>query len=313
MEFSKIREILLLTVLLAAGLTGAALLGDRLVAAKPSLPESYEDEDLSLQGEKLKGYAFGFEGLIADWYWMRSLQYIGGKFVKASDRTISLDDLKPLNPRLLYPLLDNATTLDPNFLTVYYYGAIVLPAIDPKEAIAIAEKGIRNNPSEWRLYHYLGFIHWRLGEYSKAAEVYEKGSRIEGAPPFMTLMVAKLKSDAGSRDTAREIYRQVYEQARDSQSKRNAELRLLQLDSLDERDAIGEAISEFREANGRCPSGWRELLPILSRKEIPGDRDFRIDKEGRVVDPTDAPYLLTSEGGECAVALDKERTAIPLK
>jgi hypothetical protein len=41
---------------------------------RPALPDSYADEDLSLQGARIKGFALGFEGLLADWYWMRSLQ-----------------------------------------------------------------------------------------------------------------------------------------------------------------------------------------------------------------------------------------------
>ncbi len=45
----------------------------------PVLPENYADEDLTLQGAKLKGFSLGFEGLIADWYWMKSLQYLGDK------------------------------------------------------------------------------------------------------------------------------------------------------------------------------------------------------------------------------------------
>ena len=116
----------------------------------PPLPENYVDEDLALQGAKLKGYTLGFDGLIADWYWMQSLQYIGEKIVN-SQNIQNLEKLEQLNPRLLYPYLDNATTLDPNFAAVYSYGAVVLPDINPEQAIKIAEKGIANNPEQWRL------------------------------------------------------------------------------------------------------------------------------------------------------------------
>ncbi len=159
----------------------------------PQMPENYTDEDLSLQGEKLKGYSFGFEGLLADWYWMRSLQYIGNKVVKSTEETVNLDDLRPLNPKLLYPLLENAATLDPHFLEVYSYGAVVLPAINPEQAIKFTEKGIANNPDEWRLYQHLGYIYWKLNKYEKAAEVYQKGSEIKDAPPFMKLMAEAAK------------------------------------------------------------------------------------------------------------------------
>ncbi len=96
---------------------------------------------------------------------MRSLQYIGEKVVKSSNETLNIENLTALNPRLLYPLLNNATTLDPQFMEVYAYGAVVLPAIDKEQAIKFTEKGITDNPSEWRLYQQLGYIYWRLGNF----------------------------------------------------------------------------------------------------------------------------------------------------
>lgn len=313
MKLSKANEILVLIAILVAGFSSIYFLSGRLDSEKPRLPETYQDEDLSLQGERLKGYAFGFEGLIADWYWMRSLQYIGRKFINAGDKTINLEDLSTLNPRLLYPLLDNASSLDPKFMAVYNYGAMVLPAIDDEQAIAIVKKGIENNPGEWRLYHYLGFIYWRLHRYQEAGEVYDEGSRIKGAPGFMKLMAARMRGDAGSIDTARAIYREVYQQAQDSQTRESARLRLLQMDFFEERNVIRQALSEFRKKNGRCPADWQEVTPLLLEKKIPGGREFRIDERGRLVDPGNAPYLLSEVKGRCDVILDKDRTELPLR
>src|SRR5688572_17987394 len=102
--------------------------------ARPVLPPDYADSDLALQGKKLKGYSLGAEGLIADWYWMQSLQYLGGKIVSSEDETVRIDDLTALNPRLLFPYLENATELDPKFTAAYSFGAIVLPGVDPAKA-----------------------------------------------------------------------------------------------------------------------------------------------------------------------------------
>ncbi|REJ78021.1 MAG: hypothetical protein DWQ47_16875 [Acidobacteria bacterium] len=313
MKLERTHEFLLLGAILIAGFVSVYALSDRLVTAKPQLPAGYEDEDLSLQGARLKGYALGFEGLIADWYWMRSLQYIGKKFIDNSDKTIRLDDLSDLNPRLLYPMLDNASTLDPKFMALYNYGAMVLPAIDDEEAIAIVKKGIENNPKEWRLYHYLGFIYWQLERFEEAADTYEKGAAIEDAAPFMTLMAARMRGDAGSLDTARAIYRQVYDQAEDSQTKENARLRLLQVDFFEERDAIRKALTEFRKANGRCPSRWSDVIPLLVDTTLPSGRELRANENGALVDPSDAPYLLTDKDGNCDLGLDRESTRIPLR
>ncbi|MBS1793858.1 MAG: hypothetical protein JSS81_08385 [Acidobacteria bacterium] len=276
---------------------------------RPVLPESYADEDLALQGARLKGYSFGAEGLIADWYWMQSLQYIGDKVLK-SEGNINLENLKPLNPRLLYPLLDNATDLDPQFTAAYSYGAVVLPAIDPRQAIAITEKGIRANPNEWRLYQHLGYIYWRLGDYEKAFEAYSEGAKIKDAPPFFRMMAARMKTAGGSRETSRAMYRQLFDGAEDKQTKEVARLRLAQLDSLDEREALGAALRQFKEKNNRCAGNWSELFPLIKNVRLPGDRDFQIDRAGNLVDPTGVPYLLDKTA--CDVRLDAAKTKIPL-
>lgn len=275
-----------------------------------TVPDSYTDEDLAFQGKRLKGYSLGFEGLLADWYWMRSLQYVGDKIVRNGLESINIENLNSLNPRLLYPLLDNATELDPKFITAYSYGATVLPAIDAQQAITLTEKGIVANPGEWRLYQYLGYIYWRLGNYEKASEIYEKGSRIPGAPAFFRLMTAKMKTDSGSRDTARAIYSQMLEEAQDQQTKTTAELRLMALDSLDERDAIAAALQSFREKTGRCASAWPELLPLLRNVQLPGGRDFSVDAGRNLVDPSGSPYILNKQ--TCRAEIDPAKSKIPL-
>ncbi len=274
-----------------------------------NLPEGYADSDLELQGKRLKGYALGAEGLLADWYWILSLQYLGNKISKSNADVINVEDLRSLNPRLLYPYLDNATDLDPLFMAAYSYGAIVLPAVDPQKAIQLSEKGIANNPDAWRLYQYLGYIHWRLREYEKAAEVYERGSRIEGVPPFMKIMAASMLNQGGSRDTARALYQQMLAESQDQQTKITAEFRLLEIDSLDEMDAIRSALIKSKESSGRCPQNLREILPLLRSVNLPGGKDFRVDKANNLVDPSGAPYLLNRE--QCDVKLDSTKTKIP--
>src|SRR5574338_644314 len=72
----------------------------------------------------------------------------------------------------------------------------------------------------------------------------DRGSRIPGAPPFFKLMAAKMRSDGGSRDTARIIYKQALDQAPDRQSRATAELKLQQLDALDELELINKVLAD---------------------------------------------------------------------
>jgi tetratricopeptide (TPR) repeat protein len=307
---SSSTKTLIAAAVIVAGFAAVFVLSNFLEKVKPQLPEDYADRDLAVQGTKLKGFSFGLEGLIADWYWMQSLQYIGKKIVN-TEGNINLENLNSLNPRLLYPYLDNATDLDPHFMAVYSYGAVVLPAIDKAQAIKIVEKGIANNPNEWRLYQQLGYIYWRIENYEKAAEIYTEGSRIAGAPPFLKMMAAKMKSEGGSREIARAIYTQMLEESEDRQAKETAALRLLELDSIDERDAIRTALQNFKQKSGRCANNLQEILPLLRNVKLPSGKDFQIDKSNNPVDPTGAPYLLDKQ--TCDVKLDFEKSKIPMK
>lgn len=302
------RQLAIPALVVSVALAAVFALSGFLEKNRPQLPKSYEDSDLAMQGKRLKGYALGSEGLIADWYWILSLQYIGKKIVENQDTDINIDDLRSLNPRLLYPYLDNATDLDPKFYAAYSYGAIVLPAIDPQKAIELTEKGIAANPEKWRLYQYLGYIYWHERNYEKAAETYDRGSKITGAPPFMREMAAAMKTKGGSRDTARAMYSQMLAEAEDEQSKRNAQLRLFEIDSLDETDAVNNVLTGLKNSTGKCVSNIGVIFPQLRSVKLPQGRDFRIDRSGSLVDPTGVPYKFDPE--TCTISL-REDSKIP--
>ncbi len=305
---AKLKEVSISAVIIVLGLFAAAYLNRVSAANRPALPEHIVDNDLEVQGSRLKGFAFGAEGLIADWYWMRALQYLGDKILSRPPGSVNIDDLTDLNPRLLYPYLDVATDLDPNFIAVFNYGAVVLPAVDPQKAIALANKGIQHNPQSWRLYQHLGYIYWRLGRYDEAATAYETGSKIEGAAPFLGLMAGALRIEGGSRRTARAIYTEMA-QGSDEAVRETAELRLKQLDFFDERDVIDKILAEFKTANGRCANTFGEIATKLFEQKLPGGRPFGVDKERRLTDPAGTPYILDKEN--CSVKLDAAKTKIP--
>lgn len=303
------KELAASVLLICAAFGGVFFVSRYVEKNRISLPASYDDDDLEFQGKRLKGYALGSEGLIADWYWMNGLQYIGRKIVKTDVANLNLENLNSVNPRLLYPYLDNATDLDPKFLTAYSYGSIILPAIDPEKAIALTKKGIENNPSEWRFYQYLGYIYWKLGRYEEASETYVKGMQIPGAPEFMTLMAGAMKNQAGGRETARAIFQQMLDEAKTSETKYYAQVRLDQLHAFDEIDNVNSALKTFQEKHGRCVNNLSEIFSSLRPVRLPSGRDFRIDAAGNLVDPSDARYLLNRQ--ICSIGLDPKSTKIP--
>jgi tetratricopeptide (TPR) repeat protein len=291
---SSIREGLLpLAVLI--GLASVVGLSRWLDSHNPPPDAEIEEEQLYLNGTTAKRISLGFNGLAADWYWMRSLQYVGRKIIGVPEN-VQIDSLGQLNLKLLAPLIDTATTLDPQFMEPYQYAAVVLPDIDLRQAIRITRKGIAANPSAWRLYQHLGYIYWQQRDFQAAGEAYDQGSKLPGAPPWMEAMKAKMAAEGGSRELAREIYSRMYEQASNVNVKEMARKRLLQLDSLDQRDGLRKVLSAYQSRVGRCPSSWKEIEPVLRALRM------ELDSTGAPLDPAGTAYVLVNAG--CDVDVD---------
>ena len=256
----RLRQTILLALVIVFGLGSAAGLNRWLEVNRPPVDAKSEEENLYVTGTAARRMSLGFNGLIADWYWMRSLQYVGRKVIAEGDK-FQFNDLGSLNLKLLYPLLDTATTLDPQFIPVYEYGAVVLPAINDEDAIKLLQKGIKNNPTEWRLFHHLGYIYWQRKDYTTASETYAAGAKLPGAPAWMQTMSARMMAEGGSPDTAREMYEHIKEQSDDPSIKRMADLRLSQLVSLNERKLIQSVLTNYAAQHGRCTSGCEKSRP----------------------------------------------------
>lgn len=294
--------LLILTIII--GLTASALLTrwNDLHLSKVQ----FGDEPLYLNGPAMKRLTLAFNGVAADWYWMRSIQYVGRKIVNYQDThsgSVYLRDLSSLNIQLLPSLLRMSTALDPQFLDPYYYGAVILPEIDTNAAIDLLNQGIAANPDEWRLRQYLGYIFWQRHDYASASEVYAAGGKLPGAPPWMTAMAARMKAEGGAKQAAREMYAHLYEASDDLNVKRMVEKQLMRLDSLEEREKILRVLSEFVTHTGRCASSWKEVTPALRAAGL------RVSDTGAPLDPSNVAYRLSKNG--CDVNLD-EKSAVPL-
>ncbi len=290
-----------LFLLLVACLGGAAGVVHWLDARRHAPPPAPRlSEELYVSPQAARRLSLGFNGLAADWYWMRTLQYVGGK-VTAHKGRIQIDDLGALELRALAPLLDHATTLDPQFMAAYEYGAVVLPAVDVESAVRLINKGIEANPRAWRLRSHLGYIHWQQGRYPEAGTAYGAASAVPGAPGWLGVMAAQMSTKGGSRDTSRAIYETMLRTTEDDQMKRLALRRLLQLQSLDEQDALRGLLAAHRERNGgRCAATWRELAPLLRQTRL------KSDASGSPVDPSGVPYLLSYDKCDVELGLRSE-------
>jgi tetratricopeptide (TPR) repeat protein len=259
--------------------------------------EAISEETLYFtSGTQLKKMSLGLESMVADVYWIRTVQYFGNKIL-ASEEAAANQNTSKIKMQLLAPLLDIIVNLDPHHISAYRFGAIFLPERDLPAAINLLERGIRENPNEWRLYQDLGYIYWQAGDYPKAADAYERGSEIQGVPYWMHDMAGFMRIKGGSRETARTIYEQ-YAQSEDPKIRAQAIGRLKQLLALDELDIINALLAEHKKATGRCADSLRAFAAKLSAAR------FNLNREGLPLDPDGFAYVLDATNCKADIAFE---------
>jgi tetratricopeptide (TPR) repeat protein len=268
--------------------------------------EVISDDTLYLSGDTVKRMSLGMEGLAADIYWIRTVQYFGGKMI---DSGLPLSATARVRMDLLAPLLNIVVTLDPHHIPAYRFGAIFLPERDLRAAIALLERGIEANPNEWRLYQDIGYINWQAGNsasgaeraafYAKAAEWYEKGGQVPGAMWWMRDLAGYMKIAGGSREAAYAIY-STYLNSEDENIRKQAALRLKQLRALGEMDAINELLAHYKARTGQCPTDLRQLAPQLRALQL------TLNAEQLPVDPDGIAYQLKADKCEVELAWESQ-------
>jgi len=222
----------------------------------------------------------GFENLLADLYWLRTVQYFGGQRVYAKDKKFEL----------LEPLIEITTTLDPRLEIAYRYGAIFLSepnpvgAGRPLEGVAFLKRGMENLPLSWRLRQDLGFYtHLFLHDSAEAARILHEATQVPGAPYWLDTLGASLLAKGGDRPAARRMWQQMYDQAEPGAIKANAYENLRVLAALDRVDELQEGVAEFQRRSGRRPRSLAEVVadgkPPLDEAGVP----FVYDPETGVV------------------------------
>jgi tetratricopeptide (TPR) repeat protein len=229
----------------------------------------------------LRRMCLGYTGLLADIYWTRAVQYFGFQHFKGSG-----------DFRLLAPLLQVTTELDPHMLPPYQFGANFLGPKPPNgaglpgDAMNLLRFGIEHNPDQWRLYYNLGFLYFtEFKDYAKAADAFERGAKLPFTNKFMPILAAKMAQHAGEFDTARMLWYTTYQSTKEAAIKENAvdHLRALQVD--EEVTQLEGVVDKYRQQMGHIPSSIADLERagfIRGTPEDPNGHPYKLMPDGRV-------------------------------
>jgi tetratricopeptide (TPR) repeat protein len=206
----------------------------------------------------LKVLALGYDSLLADFYWMRAIQYYGRR-EEAYKRQIPFKNL--------YTLFDITTTLDPNLMDAYHTGAAFLAEPEPvgagqqQEALKLLDKGIAAHPQDWRLYYDKGFIHYLfLHNYQTAGELFLQASKFPAAPDWIASFAAYSLSKGGSVEVAIALWQRQYREASRADLKENARNHLLSFKVAQDLGTLEELIDRFKAKTGNYPKSLQDLM-----------------------------------------------------
>ncbi|MGH9884710.1 MAG: tetratricopeptide repeat protein [bacterium] len=200
-------------------------------------------------GNALRVLSLGFERLVADLFWVRTVYYVGDEAAGNAG----------------YPsaerLANLVTDIDPNFDTVYVLMSSVMNGLrtDPDAAIRLLEKGARNS-NYWRIHFLLGFNYFmEKQDYERGAQALQKAVDL-GGPPYLQFLVTRLYAHVGEADTAMSFIqaRLIHEES--PKIRKRLEKRFSDLWINRDTASIDQAIEKYSAAHGRAPERVDELV-----------------------------------------------------
>jgi tetratricopeptide (TPR) repeat protein len=243
---------------------------------------SVAQQALYLSSPKLlRRMSLGYTGLLADIYWTRSVQYFGEQHHNDSG-----------DFRLLAPLLEVTTELDPKLLPAYQFGANFLAPKPPSgaglpgAALSLIKYGIEHNPDQWRLYYNLGFLYYtEFKDYAKAADAFERGAKLPNANEFMPILAARMAQHAGDFDTARMLWFTTYQSSKQEPIRQNAVEHLLALQVDEDVTRLEQMVKKYQEQTRQLPASMDDLERAGFIHGTPADpkgHSYKLMADGRI-------------------------------
>ena len=283
------KTIVLVLVILQGGFAGIWKLQHTIDQQRAALSEE-RDYVLLSSAKLMKMMSLEYAPLMADFYWTPVVQFYGNKHVRGD-----------ANLEELWPLLDITTTLDPNLIVAYRFGAIFLSqrapggAGRPDLAVQLILRGIKANPDYWRLYEDLGFIYYfDLKDYKKAAEAFQEGSKNPKALIWMKVMAAKIAAEGESYETSFFLWNDVYTNTKDSKIRENAKLHLQLLKVHEDCKQLDLLADEYEKRFGRRPKRVSELAQAGMIRGVAADPlgyPYVFDDNGKAALDVNSPLL----------------------
>lgn len=162
--------------------------------------------------------SMGFRALMADIEYIFFLQYYGDhKNIKTGYKN-------------LYSIFDSITDIDPHFTFTYTYGSAIL-AFDVKrfnEAIDLIKKGLKYNPTFWKLRFYLAAIVYKeIEDKEKYVRFLEEALKFDDHPAMIERLLGNIYEQYKSPDEVVLYWLKIFKSTKDKETKQHAYKKIL--------------------------------------------------------------------------------------
>lgn len=199
-------------------------------------------------GKFLKGAALAYDEIFADLMFIKTLGYFGSH--AKTDR----------NYTWLAHMLEVVTTLDPLYQFPYEFGGVILSteAHDVEGSIAILKKGMINvskeHPRYWYFPFYCAFQYMYFHkDYETAANYLEQAMTFEQSPPYLPLLVARLRANAQSPEAALPFLQEMIKTTDDDSIKKHLIRRIQEINVQSHLNFLSKAVEIYRSIFNDTP------------------------------------------------------------
>jgi len=264
----------------ALRLSLAALALAGIVGSQRALPDASEqlaDEAFVPSPAVAKLLAFGFDTVVADFYWLRAVQIVGSSRGPVGRNAV------------IGALIDVTTTLDPHVGHPYRFAAVWMTDDEAavRKANELIRRGIEHHPEDWRGYFYLAFNHFfYLGEPIEASRALDRAITLEGAPQYLSRLAARLKSQSGGGlDAAAAFLGELVRQTADPDERAEYASALREIETERRARFLDAARAEYVRRHKRDIASVDELVSGGVLRVLPKD-------------PFDSGWEISKETGE---------------
>ena len=150
--------------------------------------EKIRNSDVIPTAQALRSVSLGFDQILADYYWLKLINYVGDIELQKTDRFLKA-----------VPLVELVAGLDPHFVSVYWFAAFTIGGDqrNPEKAAEILEFGIQKNPDNWYLPFIAGVNQYLYaGSETAGARYYRLAASYPGAPSWLGRQAQILEAKA---------------------------------------------------------------------------------------------------------------------